>query len=236
MSNVLYDRAGSRPALELAEERSFVARVFAWMGVGLGFTAALALVLGTNDDFVDALASSPVLYFGLLIAELALVWYLSARVMRLSGTTATTLFLVYAGLNGVTLSVILAAYSTATVGSTFVVCAGMFGAMALIGWRTSIDLTRFRSIFMMALIGLLLTMVVGLFWDNSTLYWVTSFAGVAIFSALTAYDVQKVKNIGAELSADPHTERNLAIIGALALYLDFVNLFLFLLRIFGGRD
>jgi FtsH-binding integral membrane protein len=205
------------------------------MGVGLGFTAALALVLGSNPAFEERLISNGVLFFGLLIAELALVWFLSARIDRLSGTTATVLFLLYAGLNGVTLSVVLAAYSSATVGSAFVTCAGMFGVMALAGWRTNIDLTRFGSILTMALVGLIIAMVVGFFWASGPLYWVVSVAGVALFSALTAYDVQKVKRIGAQLAADPHAERNLAVIGALALYLDFINLFLFLLRIFGGR-
>jgi FtsH-binding integral membrane protein len=233
VSNVAFEPRQPTPALALAEERSFVTKVFAWMSVGLAFTAAIALILGHNASFQDHL-SGPV-FLALFVVELGLVWYLSARISRLSATTATTLFLVYAGLNGVTLSVVFAIYTSASIGVTFVVCSSMFGVMAAAGWLTSIDLTGLGGFLLMALWGLIAAVFVNLLWANSALYWITTFAGIAIFLGLTAYDVQKIKRIGAAAPGSAEDERRLAIVGALALYLDFINLFLFLLRIFGRR-
>src|SRR5215208_4064463 len=143
MSNIEYAPAPRTPALAVAAERDFVTRTCAWMAVGLGFTAAIALILGHNETFQDAL-SGPI-FLGLIVAELALVVYLSARVNRMTGTTATALFLAYAGLNGVTLSAILSAYTDASAGVAFVVCGSMFTVMAALGWVAKMDLTRLGS-------------------------------------------------------------------------------------------
>jgi uncharacterized protein len=218
-----------------SEELSFVQRVFAWMAIGLTITGAIAAVIGTSVDetWWD---EHGMLLFGLIILELAVVFGLIFAINKINSTLAIAAFFFYSALNGVTLSIIFAVYTTASIAGTFFVTAGMFGAMAAIGWITKRDLSKLGSILIMALIGIILASIVNIFLKNEAIYWVITYAGVAIFCGLTAYDMQKIKRLQ-EAGADAYSEqgKKAAVMGALTLYLDFINLFLFLLRIFGRR-
>jgi FtsH-binding integral membrane protein len=212
---------------------SFVQRVFLWMAGGLAITGAIAAYMGLNEALVTSFIQSG-LFWGVLIGELVLVLVLSWAIARLSATAATAMFLLYAVANGLTLSVIFLAYTSASIAATFFVTASTFGATAVFGYVTKRDLTAFGSLMYMLLIGLVIATVVNLFWANSALYWVTTYAGIVIFVGLTAYDTQKIKNLAA-LGLTGEQGRKAAVMGALALYLDFVVLFLYLLRLFGRR-
>ena len=181
------------------------------------------------------MASHSWAYWGLLIAEIALVFSISARLNKISTTTANLLFYAYSILNGIVLSVIFLLFEFESIAQTFLITAGVFGAMSAYGYFTKSDLTKFGSFLMMALIGLIVCVVVNMFLDSSTLDWIISFAGVAIFIGLTAWDTQKIKTMMAY--SDGTNIGKIATIGALSLYLDFINLFLYLLRFFGAsRD
>ncbi len=181
------------------------------------------------------LVASPA-FFVLIIAELGMVFFLSARISKIQATTATSLFLGYAFLNGLTLSMIFLAYTSSSIASTFFITAGMFGAMAIYGLVTKRDLSGLGSFLFMGLVGIIIASIVNIFLKSSSLYWVISLLGVFIFVGLTAYDVQKIKKIGEDGIMDQGEVmvRKGAIMGALTLYLDFINLFLMLLRFFGG--
>src|SRR5687767_2836733 len=214
--------------------QSFLQRVFTWMLLGLLTTGLVAAAIGASDSMLTDVTETPGLVIGVIVAQLALVLVLSFGINRMSPTVATVLFFVYAALVGVTFAFVFELYTAQSIFTTFLITAGMFGALAVWGALTDIDLSRIGAIAFMALIGLILATVVNIFWANETLYWVTTYAGVLIFSALTAYDMQKLTQISREgLTGD--AEGRAAIMGALALYLDFINLFLFLLRIFGTR-
>jgi uncharacterized protein len=215
-------------------QQAVMTQVYAWMTAGLLVTGAIAMFVASVPALVGAIFGSPFIFFGLIIAQLAMVWFLSAKVMSLSPAAATGLFLGYAALNGLVLSMIFLAYTTASIASTFFVTAGTFGAMSAYGYLTKRDLSGMGGFLFMALIGIILASVVNLFWANSTLYWIITYAGVLIFVLLTAYDTQKIKRM-TEQVRDEQGERRVAIYGALTLYLDFINLFLFLLRILGNR-
>jgi FtsH-binding integral membrane protein len=215
----------------------FLAKVFHWMALGLGLTGLVAWLVA-NTGIAIRLAQSPV-YIALILAELGLVFYLSARVEKMQSGTATALFLGYAFLNGLTLSVIFLIYTQSSIAGTFIITAGMFGAMSVYGLVTKRDLTSMGSFLFMGLIGIIIASVVNLFLQSHSLYWAISFLGVAIFVGLTAYDVQRLQRIGEAgiMDQGEATIQKGAIIGALALYLDFINLFLMLLRFFGtARD
>ena len=215
----------------------FLAKVFNWMAIGLAVTGGVAF-LTAESGMARTLVASP-LFFVLVLAELGMVFYLSARIEKLQPGTATGLFLGYSILNGLTLSTIFLAYTHTSIAGTFLVTAGMFGAMAVYGMVTKRDLSGMGSFMFMGLIGILLASVVNIFLKSSVLYWAISAIGVLVFVGLTAYDVQKIKNIGEEgiMQQGDAAIRKGSIIGALALYLDFINLFLMLLRFFGGsRD
>ena len=215
----------------------FLAKVFNWMAVGLGLTGLVAYATAATG-LVYTFASSPLMYV-FLFAELGLVFYLSARIDTLSSTAATALFLVYSVLNGLTFSTIFIAYTMASIAGTFLITAGMFGAMAVYGMVTKRDLSGVGSFFFMGLVGIIIASIVNLFLRSSGLSWMISGIGVLVFTGLTAYDVQRIKNIGEQgiLEEGEVAIRKMSIIGALALYLDFINLFLMLLRFFGGsRD
>ncbi|AMA74078.1 hypothetical protein ACH33_15465 [Aneurinibacillus sp. XH2] len=219
-----------------AEQRRYIQRVFSWMFAGLLMTALVAYLLSGNENVLAYFSAHPYAFFIILIAELILVFYLSARVQKLSATSAMLLFFIYAALNGITFSLLFALYTSTSIVLTFLVTAGMFGALALYGYVTKRDLSRMGSILFMALIGLILATLVNFFLQSSSLYWITTYAGVVIFSGLTAYDMQKIKETNIIGNEDTEEETKEAIIGALILYLDFLNLFLYLLRIFGNRD
>jgi FtsH-binding integral membrane protein len=213
---------------------AFLTKVYGWMCIGLGITAVVAFVVAGSPALARMLMGNQLVFFGLVLAELGLVFYLSARVQSLEPGAAAGLFVAYSALNGVTLSVILLAYTGASVGTTFVVTAGMFGALAFFGTTTTRSLAGVGQFFFMGLIGLVLASIVGMFWHNDALQFLITVVGVIVFTGLTAWDAQRLKQMGAEL---PEGQGGAyAIVGALSLYLNFVNLFLMLLRLQGRRD
>jgi FtsH-binding integral membrane protein len=204
------------------------------MAIGLGLTAVVAFVVAGSPDLVRALVGNRLVFFALVIAELGLVFYLSARAESLAPGTAAGLFALYSGLNGVTLSVILLAYTGESISTTFVVTAGMFGALAFFGSTTKRSLAGAGQFFMMGLVGLILASLVGMFWHNDALQFLISVVGVIVFTGLTAWDAQRLKQMA--LAIPEGRAGGYAIVGALSLYLDFINLFLMLLRFTGRRD
>lgn len=217
------------------EERAFVTKVYWWMAVALCLTAVVAMWTASTPALQQAIIGNQIVFFGLMIAEIALVFYLSFRVAKMSVQAASVAFVVYSLLNGLTLSIIFLAFTSASIASTFFITAGTFAFMSAYGYFTKTDLTSIGNICFMALIGLILASIVNIFWNNSTLYWITTYAGVLIFVGLTAYDTQKIKRLGQMLDEESDEGKKAAIMGALALYLDFINLFLMMLRIFGRR-
>jgi FtsH-binding integral membrane protein len=212
-------------------ERSFIRTVYAWMFGGLLLTTVAALWVVSSPAMQQLVLGNPIVRIGLIVAEIGIVFYLSLRLTKMSAAAAMAAFLTYSVLNGLTLSVIFFAYSTGSLVNAFATAAGMFGAMSVYGTVTKRDLTSWGSFFMMGLFGIIICMVVNMFLRSTGLDFVVSILGVFIFLGLTAYDTQKIRayaNIGGGLSD------NFAIIGALRLYLDFINIFLFLLRLFGG--
>lgn len=231
-----YEGSSSEPQLILDESlvSSAVRRTFVWMALGLAITG-LASVFTVSSNLVYSILEGNGLWL-LLIAELALVIFLSRRIMKMSIPVATGAFVLYALLTGVSLSPIFLVYTSESIATTFFITAGTFGAMALYGYITKRNLNALGSFLYMALIGLIIASIVNFFLASSTVMWITSIAGVLIFTGLTAYDVQKVKGMLAETVADEDLSKRISLLGALTLYLDFINLFLYLLRFFGRRD
>ncbi|HEX3317079.1 MAG TPA: Bax inhibitor-1/YccA family protein [Solirubrobacteraceae bacterium] len=211
---------------------SFVRQVFGWMFGGLVVTGGVAALLSNTLSHEFLTKTGTPLFIAALILEVIVVIFLVAAINRISAAMATTAFMLYAALNGLTFAFIFAFYTTESVWTAFFVTAGMFGVMAVIGWTTSVDLSKLGVILIMALIGLILASIVNIFLASSTVYWITTYAGVLIFCGLTAYDMQKLKRLNTEQMTQEGRDKS-AVIGALALYLDFIILFLFLLRIFG---
>jgi FtsH-binding integral membrane protein len=212
----------------------FFNAVYSWMAAGLALTALVAWWVSTRPDIMAKIFRGPMLLV-LFLAELGLVVVISAAVKKISATVATALFMLFAAVNGLTLSVIFLRYSQGSIATTFLVTAGMFGAMSVYGMVTKTDLTRVGNILFMALIGLIIASVVNMFWANSMMYWIITYAGVIIFTGLTAYDTQRLRNIAIATSGDAALAARLSISGALMLYLDFINLFLYMLRLLGNR-
>ena len=210
-------------------------KVYTWMALALVITGVCAYGVAASPTLIMAIFSSKMTVYGLLIAELALVIFISARIDRLSLSTATLLFTVYAALNGVTLSAIFLLYDITTIGQVFFITAGTFGAMAFFGYTTKKDLSVIGHTLYMALIGLILATVVNLFMQNAMLDYILSYIGVGVFVGLTAWDSQKIKRILSEMPDAGEEAQKFALLGALTLYLDFINLFLYLLRIFSKR-
>ncbi|WP_295731584.1 Bax inhibitor-1/YccA family protein [uncultured Muribaculum sp.] len=228
-----YNNYGGQEALDMRVSQ-VMRRVYLKMFLALLVTTAAAFMVGAIPGLTYFLATHTWVYWGLLIVELVMVYSIAGGVKRMSSGTATGLFYLYAVLNGVVFSLIFAAYSFDSIFKTFLITAGTFGAMSVYGYFTSNDLTKIGSFLYMALFGLIICIVVNIFWANSTLDWIISAAGVLIFIGLTAYDTQKVKEWA---EAGAMVDGRLATIGALTLYLDFINLFLYLLRFFGSsRD
>lgn len=209
--------------------------VYLQMAAALTITGLVAYFLANSLDFLYFLAESPGTIWIILFAQIGVVIWLSSRLHAMSMTSATILFILYSALMGVTMSSIFMLYTTASIATTFFITAGTFFAMSLIGYITRIDLSKIGSILFMALIGLIIATVVNIFLTSETLYWVINYAGVIIFVGLTAYDTQKIKNMLTEYGSADEMGYKIALFGALSLYLDFINLFLFLLRIFGDR-
>ena len=211
-------------------------RVYVKMLVAMLVTAATSMYVSSNEAILQLIFGNSFVTIGLVISQIAVVLVLSGRLNKLSITSATLLFYLYSVLTGVVFSSILLLYTATSVGMTFLITAGVFAAMSIYGYFTSNDLSRFGSIMFMALIGLIVCSLVNMFFKSSTMDWIISFAGVLIFIGLTAWDTQKIKN-AAMYAPDGTSAEKLATIGALSLYLDFVNLFIYLLRFFGGsRD
>lgn len=210
--------------------------VYIWMTCGLAMTALTAMIVGRNENWVYTLATSG-MYWGLLIAEVVLVIFLSARINKLSFATAGLMFAAYAILNGVTMSIIMLAYTAESIAQAFFVTAGTFGGMSLVGFFIKKDLSAMGRTLMMALIGLIIATIVNIFWQNSMMASILNYAGVIIFVALTAYDTQKIKVMlqQAQYAGISDQTNKLALMGSLTLYLDFINLFLYILRLFGNR-
>jgi FtsH-binding integral membrane protein len=223
------------PAAAATAERvtGFLKRVYGWMFVGLGVTAAVAVGVAGSPTLLQAIFGNKILFIGLIVAELGLVFYLSARVQKLAPTMASGLFLLYSALNGATLAMIFVAYTGTSIATTFFVTAGMFGALALYGSTTKRSLAGVGQFVFMGLIGVVLASVVGMFVKSSGLQFVISIVGVIVFTGLTAWDAQRLKAMATALP-DGQTG-SYAVVGALSLYLDFINLFLFMLRFLGGR-
>jgi FtsH-binding integral membrane protein len=218
------------------EVRPLMRMVYMWMTLGLLISGFVAYYV-SHSSIIDSLVESPGLLFGAIIGELVLVMALSFALRRLSPTVAAIMFIVYALLNGLTLSLIFIVYDVGAINLAFFSAAGTFAAMTVLGYTTELDLAQYRTYFIMALVGLLVAMLVNFFLRSSGLDLIISMAGVVIFTALTAYDTQKIKRLAADpaITEDGSLAMKISIIGALNLYLDFVNLFLFLLRLFGRR-
>jgi uncharacterized protein len=217
-------------------ERHFMTQVFGWMGFGLAITGVVAGALASNPAMVQAIVYNRLIFYGLMIVELILVFKLAGVVQSsTSAIMATFLFLVYAALNGLTLSVIFLVYAKSSIATAFFVTAGTFGVMSLYGYVTKTDLTAIGNLCFMALIGVILASVVNLWFHNPAVMWITTYIGLFVFIGLTAYDTQKIKGMFSGTD-DEEQEEKKAISGALALYLDFINLFLDFLRIMSGRS
>lgn len=215
---------------------SLMRSVYIWMALALAVTGLTAMTIATQPQIVYAIFANRAIFWMLLLAELGMVIYLSARIMSMSFATAGIVFVVYALLNGVTLSSLFMAYTAESIAQTFFVTAGTFGAMAVIGFLVKRDLSAIGRFFYMALIGLIIATVANAFFHNSGLGMICNYAGVVIFSGLTAYDTQKIKNMLVQFGdRRDETVMKLALLGSLSLYLDFINLFLYLLRFLGNR-
>lgn len=210
-------------------------KVFVWMTLALAITGLTAYGVATSPTILSLIFSSKVTFFGLIIAEFALVFAISGAINRLSLSTATLMFILYSVINGATLSSIFFAFSVATIGKVFFITAGTFGAMALVGYTTKTDLTSMGKLLFMALLGIIIASVVNMFVASSGLDLILSYVGVLVFVGLTAYDTQKIKQMCQAAPDAGESAQKLALIGALSLYLDFINLFLYLLRIFGNN-
>jgi hypothetical protein len=216
-------------------ESSFISRVFLWMSLGLGVSALASFGLMTQPELLKMVFTNSLVFIGLIIAEIGLVIWLSAAIGSMSISTASTVFLLYSFLNGVTLTSIFLVYTGVSVLTTFAITAGTFFFFSVYGMTTKKDLTSMGGLAMMGLIGVIIASVVNIFLKSTMLYWISTFIGIAVFMGLIAWDTQKLKNIHAAGFASEETEKKAVVLGALTLYLDFINLFIMLLRIFGKR-
>jgi FtsH-binding integral membrane protein len=219
-----------------AASGAFITRTYAWMTFALCITAASAFFTASSQTLLNLILGSRFVFMGLIIGELLLVGALIAAVRRMSPTVATLVFLGYSALNGLTLSVVLLAFTAGSVVLTFLITAGTFAIMSIYGYTTKADLTRIGNLALMALIGVILASLVNMFMQSETLDWIISYLGVAIFVGLIAYDTQKLKDLSYSIDHESSEGKKASLMGALTLYLDFINLFLFLLRLFGRKD
>ncbi|MCD4717352.1 MAG: Bax inhibitor-1/YccA family protein [Desulfobacterales bacterium] len=224
----------TRPRVDILVN-NFVRSVYNWMGIGLTLTGFMAFYISSSPTMTNLIYGNRVIFFILILAELGMVFAISGMINRMSAGTATSLFVIYSALNGVTLSFIFLAYTRTSIVSTFFICAGTFIACSIYGWATKKDLTSWGGFLMMGLIGIIIASLVNMFIQSSAMSIIISYIGVFVFVGLTAYDTQKIKNMAMTQPAglDNAVVRKGAILGALSLYLDFINLFLMLLRIFG---
>jgi len=217
----------------MTQSRFFNA-VYAWMAAGLALTAVVAWAVADSPSLRAMAMNLPVVIVAFIV-EIGLVMAISGAINRISASTATALFMLYAAINGFTLSILVLLYTATSLGGTFAVTAGTFAAMSLYGYTTQRDLTRMGSLLFMALIGIIIASVVNMFFASSLLYWGITYLGVLVFVGLTAYDTQKLRVIATQTGSNPALASRLAVVGSLSLYLDFINLFLLLLRLMGNR-
>lgn len=211
-------------------------KVYVWMTLALAITGFTAYGVATSPGVMQAIYSNPVLFWGLIIAEFALVFGVSAAINRLSLTFATLMFVLYSVINGALLSYIFILYTTSSISTVFFITAGTFATMAIIGYTTKTDLSSWGKILLMALIGLIIATIVNVFIKSTMFNLILSYVGVLIFVGLTAYDSQKIKQMLLQTPDASEGAQKIALLGALTLYLDFINLFIYLLRIFGKRE
>ena len=217
----------------------FIRSVYNWMAIGLALTGFTAYYVSNTPALVQVIFGNQLLFFGLIIGELAMVFYISARIQKIQASTATALFVAYSILNGATLSFVFLVYTASSITSTFFICAATFVACSVYGWTTKRDLTSMGGFMTMGLIGIIIASVVNMFFRSSAMSMIISYIGVIVFVGLTAYDTQHLKTMAINQpdGLEAGVVRKGAILGALKLYLDFINLFLMLLRILGGgRD
>jgi len=219
----------------VTETSQFLPKVYGWMTAGLALTAIVAALTLSSLQFMNLIFGNKLIFYGLIFGELGLVIALSAAINKISSTTATLLFLGYSALNGVTFASIFLIYTSSSIASTFFVTSGTFAAMSIFGTVTKRDLTSWGSFFFMGLVGIIIASVVNIFLQNEMIYWIISYVGVFVFVGLTAYDTQKLKRIGEAGFDNEESRKKASILGALTLYLDFINLFLMLLRVMGNR-
>ncbi|HIU55936.1 MAG TPA: Bax inhibitor-1/YccA family protein [Candidatus Gallibacteroides avistercoris] len=217
-------------------QRKFLVWVYRWMTIGLALTGIIALLVYSNRTLLSYLEQNNGVFMGLIIAELILVFVLASSINRISVTTAIGMFLIYSALNGVTLSAIIAIYTASSVSYALFIAALMFGMMSIYGYYTKRDLTKFGNLLSMAVVGLIIAFFINIFWFNSTVYWVISILGIFIFVGLTAYDTQRLKQIGESVGDLDGNYMKVGVVGALTLYLDFINIFFLLLGISGKRS
>lgn len=221
---------------ERSAQLSLFRQVYLWMAMALVITGFMAMLVAESTTLLSLIFSSKLTFFGLIIAELALVWYLSARIDRISFTTATLMFIIYSLLNGAMLSSVFLLYTASSIASTFFITAGTFGVMCVYGYLTKRDLTSLGNLCLMAVIGLIIAGLVNLFLQSSLMSLIVSGIGVLVFVGLTAYDSQKIKRMLLQEGLEVNdSTRKIALLGSLTLYLDFINLFLYLLRFLGNR-
>ncbi|MBN1649177.1 MAG: Bax inhibitor-1/YccA family protein [Spirochaetales bacterium] len=225
--------------LDAIKIRGLLRNVYLWMTAGLAITGLVSMIVIKNQKFLITLYQTPYLLIGLLIGELILVGFLSVRIMKMSIPAATITFALYSAINGVTIAPIVFLYTSASVATTFFITAGTFAGMSIYAMLTKRDLTGIGNYLFMGLIGVIIASVVNFFLHSEVLYWIISLVGVVVFVGLTAYDTQKIikwqEQLDSQQSGDELVFTRLSILGALHLYLDFINLFLLLLRLFGRR-
>ncbi len=229
---------GYRPyfaTTETVQETTFMSRVYGWMSFALALSALAAATTVSTPGILRLVIGNRAVFFGLILGELGLVLYLGAAIGRISLGTARAMLILYSVLNGLTLSSIFLAYTAESIGTTFLVAGATFGAMSVYGYATKRDLSRLGSFLFMGLIGIVIASLVNIFLRNDAIYWITTYAGVIVFVGLAAYDTQRIKAMGAQGGVGGDGAGKVAVFGALALYLDFVNLFLMLLRLLGRR-
>lgn len=229
-----FDRSMTREEAQ-AETQRFIVKVYGWMSLALIITGLVAMWVSSSEFFIRMISLGKWVFIGLGILEVVLVAFLAGWIEKMSSKVAALVFILYSILNGITFSVIFLIFTTDSIATTFFVTAGTFAIMSIYGYFTKSDLTKIGNFLLMALIGLIIATVVNLFWFNETLYWITTYAGVIIFVGLVAYDTQKIKQMNIIGNEGTEEDKKEAIVGALTLYLDFINLFLYLLRIFGKR-
>ncbi|TDX48788.1 Bax inhibitor-1/YccA family protein [Orenia marismortui] len=217
------------------EQGNFIINVYSWMALALVITAIVAIGTISSRTLLMMILGNNVVFYGLLIGEILLVMFLSSNINKMSVGTAVFSFVVYSVLNGLTISVIFLVYTGGSIVSTFFIAASIFAFMSVYGYYTDNDLSNVGSICLMGLFGLIIASIINIFFYSSILYWITTYAGVIIFTALTAYDTQKIKEMNVLGNEGTDEDKKESIIGALVLYLDFINLFLYLLRIFGRK-